>query len=139
MGTKEDWTLVHNLSTTEYLNYEKTKFSKSNSVGVFGDHDETTEIPSEVWRYYLLSNRQETSDTDFKWDDFVAKNNNELLANFGNLVNRIFVFTEKNFSGKIPKYDSNKIDDIDKEFFKNLISKFNNYIIAMKKAEIREN
>ena len=69
IGTKENWTLVHNLSTTEYLNYEKTKFSKSNSVGVFGDHAEFTGIPSEVWRYYLLSNRPETSDTDFKWDE----------------------------------------------------------------------
>jgi methionyl-tRNA synthetase len=89
IGTKENWTLLHHLSTTEYLNYEKTKFSKSNSVGVFGDHAESTGIPSEVWRYYLISNRPETSDTDFKWDDFVAKNNNELLANLGNLVNRV--------------------------------------------------
>ena len=138
IGTNENWTLVHNLSTTEYLNYEKTKFSKSNSVGVFGDHAEFTGIPSEVWRYYLLSNRPETSDTDFKWDDFVAKNNNELLANLGNLVNRIFVFTEKNFNGKIPKYNIDKIDDIDMEFFKNIISKFKNYVKAMKNAEIRE-
>ena len=138
IGTKENWTLLHHLSTTEYLNYEKTKFSKSNSVGVFGDHAESTGIPSEVWRYYLISNRPETSDTDFKWDDFVAKNNNELLANLGNLVNRVLIFTEKNFNGKIPKYHEEKIDEVDKEFFKNIISKFKNYIKAMKNVEIRE-
>ena len=138
IGTKENWTLMHHLSTTEYLNYEKTKFSKSNSVGVFGDHAESTGIPSEVWRYYLISNRPETSDTDFKWDDFVAKNNNELLANLGNLVNRVLIFTEKNFNGKIPKYHEEKIDDVDKEFFKNIINKFKNYIKAMKNVEIRE-
>ena len=138
IGTKENWTLLHHLSTTEYLNYEKTKFSKSNSVGVFGDHAESTGIPSEVWRYYLISNRPETSDTDFKWDDFVAKNNNELLANLGNLVNRVLIFTEKNFNGKIPKYHEDKIDDTDKEFFNNILNKFKNYIKAMKNVEIRE-
>ena len=138
IGTKINWTLLHHLSTTEYLNYEKTKFSKSNGVGVFGDHAESTGIPSEVWRYYLLSNRPETSDTDFKWDDFIAKNNNELLANLGNLVNRILVFTEKNFSGKVPKFHEEKLDDIDKEFFNNTVTKFKEYVKAMSWAEIRE-
>ena len=138
IGTKIKWTLLYHLSTTEYLNYEKTKFSKSNGVGVFGDHAESTGIPSEVWRYYLLSNRPETSDTDFKWDDFIAKNNNELLANLGNLVNRVLVFTEKNFSGKIPKYHENKIDDVDKEFCNNVITKFKAYVKAMSGAQIRE-
>ena len=138
IGTKIDWTLMHHLSTTEYLNYEKTKFSKTNGVGVFGDHAESTGIPSEVWRYYLLSNRPETSDTDFKWDDFIAKNNNELLSNLGNLVNRILVFTEKNFEGKVPKFNEEKLDDTDKEFFNNVVNKFKSYVKAMNGAEIRE-
>ena len=138
IGTQENWTLVHHLSTTEYLNYEKTKFSKSNGVGVFGDHAESTGIPSEVWRYYLLSNRPETSDTDFKWDDFVAKNNNELLANLGNLVNRVLVFTTKHFNGKVPKYYENKIEATEKEFLENTMNKFKNYIKSMKNVEIRE-
>ena len=138
IGTKINWTLLHHLSTTEYLNYEKTKFSKTNGVGVFGDHAESTGIPSEVWRYYLLSNRPETSDTDFKWDDFIAKNNNELLSNLGNLVNRILSFTEKNFNGKIPKFHEEKIDETTKEFFNNIIDKFKAYVKAMSGAEIRE-
>ena len=138
LGTKKNWTLMYHLSTTEYLNYEKTKFSKTHGVGVFGDHAESTGIPSEVWRYYLLSNRPETSDTDFKWDDFIAKNNNELLSNLGNLVNRILVFTEKNFEGKIPKFHEEKLDDTDKEFFNNVINKFKSYVKAMNGAEIRE-
>ena len=138
IGTKQNWTLLHHLSTTEYLNYEKTKFSKSNGVGVFGDMAELTGIPCEVWRYYLLSNRPETSDTDFKWDDFIAKNNNELLSNLGNLVNRILVFTEKNFSGKVPKFHEEKIDDTDKEFFNNTLAKYKDYIKAMNGAEIKE-
>ena len=138
IGTKINWTFLYHLSVTEYLNYEATKFSKSNGVGVFGDHAESTGIPSEVWRYYLLSNRPETSDTDFKWDDFIAKNNNELLANLGNLVNRILVFTEKNFNGKVPKYHEEKVDEVDKEFLSNVVNKFKEYVKAMSWASIRE-
>ena len=50
----------------------------------------------QTWRYYLLANRPEQSDTDFKWSDLAAKNNNELLANLGNFINRglSFVFTK---------------------------------------------
>ena len=47
----------------------------------------------DVWRYYLLSNRPETDDTDFKWSDLQARNNGELLANLGNFVNRVLQFT----------------------------------------------
>ena len=50
----------------------------------------------QTWRYYLLANRPEQSDTDFKWSDLAAKNNNELLANLGNFINRglSFVFSK---------------------------------------------
>lgn len=56
--------------------------------GVFGNHAQETGIPVEVWRYYLLANRPEQADTDFKWVDLAAKNNCELLANLGNFINR---------------------------------------------------
>jgi methionyl-tRNA synthetase len=85
MGAKDDYTLLHHISVTEYLNYEEAKFSKSNGTGVFGDDVESTGVPVEIWRYYLLSIRPETSDTIFKWDDILAKTNNELAANIGNL------------------------------------------------------
>ncbi len=49
----------------------------------------------QVWRYYLLSNRPEVSDSDFKWTDMIARSNNELLANLGNFVNRALAFTVK--------------------------------------------
>ena len=51
-------------------------------------------IAMQVWRYYLLSNRPEQSDTDFKWADLFARNNNELLANLGNFVNRALPFVQ---------------------------------------------
>jgi methionyl-tRNA synthetase len=111
LGTGDKYTLVHHFATTEYLNYENSKFSKGNQTGVFGDDAQNTGIPSEVWRYYLLACRPEQSDAEFGWGDFRAKNNNELLANLGNLVNRVLIFISNNFSGIVPK--THKLADED--------------------------
>ncbi len=113
LGTGKPWTLVHHLSTTEFLNYEGGKFSKSRHVGVFGDDAMSSGVPSDVWRYYLLTNRPEGSDSDFTWEDFRDKNNAELLANLGNLVNRTLVFVQNNFEGAVP---GAKPDEKDEEF-----------------------
>ena len=59
--------LSHTIGTTEYLNYESGKFSKSRNTGVFGDNASETGIPSDVFRYYLLRNRPENQDTTFEW------------------------------------------------------------------------
>jgi len=77
--------MLHHISTTEFLNYENIKFSKSRNTGIFGDDAQNTGIPPEVWRYYLLTNRPEQSDTKFLLSDFKQKNNSELLSNVGNL------------------------------------------------------
>ncbi|KAF5741681.1 methionine--tRNA ligase [Tripterygium wilfordii] len=95
LGTGESWTLMKTISVTEYLNYEAGKFSKSKGVGVFGNDAKDTNIPAEVWRYYLLTNRPEVSDTDFKWSDLQAKLNSELLSNLGNFINRVLSFIAK--------------------------------------------
>lgn len=58
--------MLHCVSTSEYLNYENTKFSKSRGVGVFGDGAKDTGIGPSVWRYYLLSNRPESGDTQVR-------------------------------------------------------------------------
>ena len=102
IGTGDNWTKLHHISTTEYLQYEGGKFSKSRGVGVFGDKAAETGIASSVWRYYLLMNRPETSDSQFAWGDFIAKNNNELLANLGNFVNRVLTFISKKYDGVLP-------------------------------------
>lgn len=105
IGTKESWTMLHHLSTTEYLNYENGKFSKSRGVGVFGNNAKDTGIPADVWRYYLLKHRPETSDSQFDWRDFIAQNNNELLAKLGNFVNRIIkLVNSKIYNSVIPDY-----------------------------------
>ena len=105
IGTKERWTMLHHLSTTEYLNYENGKFSKSRGVGVFGTNAKDTGIPADVWRYYLLKNRPETSDTQFEWKYFIEQNNSELLAKLGNLVNRVIkLVNSKIYNSIVPDY-----------------------------------
>ncbi|XP_021894266.1 methionine--tRNA ligase, cytoplasmic [Carica papaya] len=95
LGTGENWTLMKTISVTEYLNYEAGKFSKSKGIGVFGNDAKDTGIPVEVWRYYLLTNRPEVSDTLFTWADLQAKLNSELLNNLGNFINRVLSFIAK--------------------------------------------
>jgi methionyl-tRNA synthetase len=92
--------------TTEYLNYENDKFSKSRGVGVFGSKVSETGIPIDVWRYYLFALRPESSDTVFQWKDLIARNNNELLSNLGNFVNRIMKFASdtSKYGGILPDF-----------------------------------
>lgn len=103
LGTRKSWTLLHHINTTEYLQYESGKFSKSRNIGVFGDKAGTIGVSPSVWRYYLLSNRPETADSAFAWSDFASRNNAELLANLGNFVNRVLTFCAKKYDGILPE------------------------------------
>ena len=102
LGTGEDWTTLHHMSSTEYLNYEGGKFSKSRGVGVFGTDARETGIPVDVWRFYIFYNRPERSDFDFTWKDFQEKTNAELIGNLANLVNRTLQFVQRFYGGRIP-------------------------------------
>lgn len=102
IGTREKWTKLHHVSTTDYLQYESGKFSKSRNIGVFGDKAGTIGVPADVWRFYLIANRPESGDSLFSWSDFVARNNNELLANLGNFVNRVLKFLTAKYDGVLP-------------------------------------
>ena len=105
IGTRDTWTKVHHLATTEFLTYEGGKFSKSRGTGVFGDSAQKTNVPSDVWRYYLLAHRPETSDSEFNWDEFIISNNNILLKNLGNFVSRVVKFVNsKHFNRIVPNY-----------------------------------
>ena len=101
LGSEEKWTMLHHLNSSEYLNYEKSKFSKSLGVGVFGDDVIKIGLPADLWRFYLLYNRPETSDSVFEWEKFYEEVNAHLVDNLGNLLNRVTVFLAKNFQNKI--------------------------------------
>jgi methionyl-tRNA synthetase len=105
IGTRDRWTMLNHLSTTEYLQYEGDKFSKSKGIGVFGTGAAETGLPPDVFRYYLISHRPEGGDTEFVWKDFVNSSNNELLNNLGNFCNRIIKYVRSPvFSGQVPAY-----------------------------------
>uniref|UniRef100_A0A0N5C1M1 Methionine--tRNA ligase, cytoplasmic n=1 Tax=Strongyloides papillosus TaxID=174720 RepID=A0A0N5C1M1_STREA len=110
LGARDNYTVVKHISATEYFNYEDQKFSKSRGVGVFGDAASETGIPADVWRFYLLYMRPESSDTYFSWDDFANKINSELLSNLGNFCNRSLSFLDKNYNGIVPNINLNEED-----------------------------
>ena len=96
--------LPEDVPANEFLNLENDKISTSRNWAVWL-HEYLEEFPDkqDVLRYVLTANAPETKDNDFTWKDFQAKNNNELLAIFGNFVNRTIVLTHKYFDGKVPE------------------------------------
>jgi methionyl-tRNA synthetase len=102
LGSGRKWTMLHHMSSTEYLNYESGKFSKSKGIGVFGTDVMETGIPADVWRFYMFYNRPEKSDVTFTWADFMEKVNGELIGNLGNLANRTLSFVQRFYEGVIP-------------------------------------
>ncbi|KAG7666283.1 MES1 [[Candida] subhashii] len=137
IGTGDVWTKLHHLNTTEYLQYEGGKFSKSRGVGVFGNNAKETGVNASVWRYYLASVRPESSDSHFSWDEFVTRNNSELLANLGNFVNRIVKFAIAKYNGVIPEFDVKNIPDY--ETFESEINELlSHYIQCMEDVSLRK-
>ncbi|HBD69131.1 MAG TPA: methionine--tRNA ligase [Treponema sp.] len=103
LGSGHNWTKLHHMSSTEYLNYEDGKFSKSKGIGVFGSDAKESGIPADAWRFYIFYNRPEKQDYQFTWKEFREKYNGELIGNLGNLVNRTLLFVTKYYDGIIPQ------------------------------------
>ncbi len=101
LATGEKWTMLHHMSSTEYLNYEGGKFSKSRGIGVFGNDVQETGIPADIWRFYMFYNRPEKQDFTFTWKDLQEKVNKELIGNLSNLVNRTLTFVKRFYNGSV--------------------------------------
>lgn len=138
IASEMGWTMLHHISTTEYLNYESGKFSKRSGTGVFGDAAAETGIPAEVWRYYLLINRPEKSDSEFSWKEFVDRNNNELLANVGNLCQRALKYAYANYEKQIPNVVAEDLSALEKDFLKAIDERYKKYVLALEGVEIKE-
>jgi methionyl-tRNA synthetase len=98
---KDGLNLPYDVPANEYLNSYGRKFSKSRGT-VIAIKDVLERYQPDAWRYCLTVLAPETSDVDFTWDDFLEKVNNELVANWGNLANRVLGFAFKRYEGKIP-------------------------------------
>ena len=95
--------LPENVPANEFLNLEGNKLSTSKNWAVWL-HEYLEDFPNQqdVLRYTLTANAPENKDNDFTWKDFQAKNNNELVAIFGNFINRVVVLTNKYYDGQVP-------------------------------------
>jgi len=93
--------LPYDVPANEFLNMEGKKISGSRNWVVDG-LDFLSRYDPDQLRYYLTVNMPESRDTDWEWNEFVTRNNNELVATWGNLVNRVLSFAHKNWEGKVP-------------------------------------
>jgi len=104
LKTHGDFILPENVPANEFLNLEGQKLSTSKNWAVWL-HEYLMDFPDQqdVLRYTLTANAPESKDNDFTWKDFQARNNNELLAIYGNFINRVVVLTHKYYQGVVPQ------------------------------------
>ena len=131
--------LPDNVPANEFLNIEGQKVSTSRNWAVWID-EYLKDFPGQqdVLRYVLCANAPETKDNDFTWKDFQDRNNSELVAIFGNFVNRTFVLMHKLCGGKVPPLHQSILDDTDKkmiEEFSNTKTKVENLLEQFKFRE----
>lgn len=114
LKTHGGYVLPENVPANEFLNLEGDKISTSRNWAVWL-HEYLEEFPGkqDVLRYVLTANAPETKDNDFTWKDFQSRNNSELVAVFGNFVNRAVVLTHKFFDGQIPALA--ELNDFDRD------------------------
>ncbi len=113
--------LPDNVPANEFLNLEGDKISTSRNWAVWL-HEYLVDFPGkqDVLRYVLTANAPETKDNDFTWKDFQARNNNELVAIFGNFINRAMVLTQKYYDGKVPALG--ELTDYDKQTLEEFVN-----------------
>lgn len=111
LAAQEGHNLPWNVDSTEFLQFEGQKFSKSRRIGVW--IDEALQLfPADYWRYALLSIRPETKDTNFAWKVFIEKVNSDLNDTLGNFIHRTLSFINRYFDSAVPK--PSKLDEYDK-------------------------
>ena len=133
MGSGE-YNLPYDVVANEYLNFSGKQFSKSKNWAVWVS-DFLKKYDSEALRYYLSSIMPESSDSDFTWDSFFDSNNNELVATFGNLVNRIQSLIKNNFDNIIPDFET--IDDVDNGMISAIKNSFDSAGNFLEKRQFR--
>ena len=112
MGYGNDLNLPFDVPANEFLSLENRKFSTSQNWAVWAP-DYLDRYDPDPLRYLLSINMPETGDADFSWAEFVRRNNEELVATYGNLVNRVLSFTYRNFDGQVPP--AGQLDEVDRQ------------------------
>lgn len=110
MATHEPYVLPHAIAVTEFITFGDQPFSKSKGVGV-GAEEALRVAPADCWRYFLIINRPETRDLNFKWESFVERVNMDLNNVLGNFVHRTLTFVCTEFDKKVPAQGRLKNED----------------------------
>jgi methionyl-tRNA synthetase len=106
-------TLPYDVPANQFMNLEGQKISGSRGWAIWG-RDALTRYDADALRYYLTVNMPENKDSDWDWAEFVARNNNELVATWGNLANRVLSFSYKHWDGHVPDIDPASLRDSDR-------------------------
>ena len=132
-----DYNLPTNVPANEFLNLEGRKLSTSKNWAIWlHDYLIDFENQQDTLRYVLSSTSPENKDTDFTWKDFQARNNNELVAIFGNFINRVVVLTNKYWDGIVPK--QNNLTKNDKLVLDSIADSTNNIGKSIEEFKLRE-
>jgi methionyl-tRNA synthetase len=113
-GARFPLTLPYDVPANQFMNLEGQKISGSRNWAVWGA-DFLDRYDPDALRYYLTINMPEFKDSDWDWDDFVARNNNELVATWGNLANRVLSFCYRNWDGRVPEINLNDLRPADRD------------------------
>lgn len=135
LGTGEPWTQVDYLKGFSYLTYEGGKFSKSENRGIFAE-DAIKEFPADYWRYWLMSNVPESSDSSFTFDLFAGTVNKDLNGVLGNFVSRVLKMTSSKLGNQVPV--GGEFTDAENELVKTLQQRVDTYFKYMNELEFRK-
>lgn len=135
LGTGENWTKVDYLKGMSYLTFEGGKFSKSEQRGVFAE-DAVNEFPADYWRYWLISNAPEASDSSFTFDLFAGVVNKDLNGVLGNFVSRVMKMTASKIGAEVPA--GGEMTEVEEKLIADLQEKADNYCKYMEGLEFKK-
>ena len=135
LGSGEPWKQVDTLKAFNWLNWYGGKFSTSGKRGVFMDVALEL-LPSDLWRWYLIANAPEGSDTAFTWEQFQSAVNRDLADVLGNFVNRILKFNEAKFGGVVP--EGGELGALEFELARNLSTQIDEIAMNLEQLEFRK-
>lgn len=135
LGTGENWTKVDYLKGMSYLTFEGGKFSKSEQRGVFAE-DAVKEFPADYWRYWLISNAPEASDSSFTFDLFAGVVNKDLNGVLGNFVSRVMKMTASKIGAEVPA--GGEMTEVEEKLIADLQEKVDNYCKYMEGLEFKK-
>jgi methionyl-tRNA synthetase len=136
MAHSEEYIVADNVPANEFLNLEGQKLSTSRNFAVWLP-EYLEKFSADPLRYTLARNLPETRDMNFTWEGFLARNNNELGNNFGNLINRVFSFIHKYFEGKVPEWSEAMMTDLDRAALAEVQADLEKYAAHLEKFEIK--